>query len=1057
MKVARVSIAILAGLAAVLVAVRMLRLAEAAPARPERNPSAVLRVNSVMSHPERNGVESNASRERSAAQSKGAQPAAVGGHLILGEVFYDPAGGDNGLEWVELHNPTSDTIDLGSYSLGNGGSDYTYSRAQLSGMLPGGACWVIGGPTSNITNYLPLFDHAVDFNPDFQNSDATTADGVALFDVEAISITTQTLPIDAVIYGPANTGGLIDETGAVNPPDVGDAPASQSIERRDITGTWSIQATPNPNNCTVFTTTVPPLPPPAAPGSVLISAVHFDAYANGDEGFRLANVSTRTITLTNWVATDGEGTLDLAGALDPGQSIWIAKRAVTFTQQFGFQPDYEYDADSDPLVPNLAGSAPLLAADDELAIREGASNWIDAVAWGAGQITDTGWISGWIGSNVQRYSNASIAANGQILYRKLHESSGALLPDTDTSFDWANDGADPVSGRKTMYPGWDLESFWQAAKITATARLTVAIAPDNAYRVISDLLGSARQSIKIEVHSFEHVGLAGVLTRTMQAHGVGVTILLEGGPVGGIDDQELWVCQQVESAGGDCWFMINATALDIRDRYDYLHAKLIVVDDAIVAIGSENLSPRSMPDDDPADGTFGQRGVVLLTDASGVISRALQIWSADFDPAHHRDIFPWTAGDPKYGAPPLGFTPAYTGGGSGYSIRYPAPLGLTAPLAFELLSSPESSLRATDALLGLIAQAGPGDTIDAEQLVEPPHWGGAAGNPNDDPNPRLRALIDAASRGARVRLLLDSFFDDTTSATSNAATLTYLESLRALSPTLASNLEARRGNPTLGGIHSKLILFDVGGRKIAHVGSLNGTESSSKVNREVALHVESSAIYDTLRAVFEYDWAFQPRLYLPIVFKRAIPPANHLLIGKVFYLGSTGAVTGSEWIQIYNPTPITVTLDSYKIGDEETPGGGGFAVDGMWSFPPAATIAPGQKINVAATAQGFYNRYGYDPHFVFFNGIPGVTQLAPYLTWTDAISFSLANSGDEVLLLGPSDQIVDGVAWGTGSLPGNVSCAALVPPPYASLDRTPIEQDTDSCPADFVANPAALP
>ena len=286
------------------------------------------------------------------------------------------------------------------------------------------------------------------------------------------------MPVDAVIYGPANPSGLIDESGIVDPPDVGDAPASQGIERRDIAGAWAIQSTPNPNNCTVLTTTLE-LPPLTPPGSVLISAVNYNAYDNGDEGFRLTNVSTQVVTLTNWIATDGngEGTLNLTGTLQPDQSIWLAKRAITFTQQFGFKPDYEYETDTDPDVPDLTGSAPMLAPGDELAIREGADNWIDAVVWGSsGQITDTGWLTGWIGSNVYAYTG-TLATTGQILYRKLDETTGRIVSDTNTALDWANDRTDPVLGRKVMYPGWALERFWQTAKVTDTAALTVAIAP----------------------------------------------------------------------------------------------------------------------------------------------------------------------------------------------------------------------------------------------------------------------------------------------------------------------------------------------------------------------------------------------------------------------------------------------------------------------------------------------------------------------------------------------------------------------------------------------------
>jgi len=123
-------------------------------------------------------------------------------------------------------------------------------------------------------------------------------------------------------------------------------------------------------------------------------------------------------------------------------------------------------------------------------------------------------------------------------------------------------------------------------------------------------------------------------------------------------------------------------------------------------------------------------------------------------------------------------------------------------------------------------------------------------------------LIAAASRGVKVRLLLDRYFDVPTRTMSNAATVQYIESLRATSPTLRANLEARLGDPALYGLHNKMFLFDIGGRKVVHGGSLNGTETSNKANREVALQVESSAAYDYLRPMFEYDWAFQPRVLL---------------------------------------------------------------------------------------------------------------------------------------------------------------------------------------------------
>ena len=119
-------------------------------------------------------------------------------------------------------------------------------------------------------------------------------------------------------------------------------------------------------------------------------------------------------------------------------------------------------------------------------------------------------------------------------------------------------------------------------------------------------------------------------------------------------------------------------AENIHARYDYLHAKMIVIDDHVVAIGSENLSPRSLTYDNPADGTIGHRGVYLVTDASGIVSRSLEIWQADFDPINHRDLLRWSPNlTGTYGPPPIGFTPNYSIEVSGYRIRYPQPLVVT--------------------------------------------------------------------------------------------------------------------------------------------------------------------------------------------------------------------------------------------------------------------------------------------------------------------------------------------------------------------------------------------
>ena len=971
--------------------------------------------------------------------------------VVINEVAWGGTAANANHEWIELRNNTTATIDLTGWRLyGSGGA--TPPDITLSGTIPISGYFLLERATDVAVSDIPA-------DQIYPNQTLNNSSGILTL-TDSLS--------NVIDTANGNGGGWPGGSGS---------PSYSSMERinplaPDTDANWGsnngvirngLDANNNPLNGTpkqqnsVYTPPPPPPPPLIPPGSVLISALHFDAFSlgQGDEGFRLTNVSTQPITLTNWtmIKSPSPGLIELTGTVQPQQSIWIAKSAVAFTQQFGFKPTYKYTEDADTTVPTLTvPSLPALGDSGRLVLRQGVTNTIDVVIWGTTTLTDTQWTT----PTVQRYSNNAISGSGQIIYRKLDEATDQLITDTNTAQDWANDRTDPIAGRKVQYPGWDLEKFWQTAKVTSTATLTVAISPDNSYRVISDLLGSAQQSIVMEMYSFDNLGLLNVVTSTLQ-RGVSVTILLEGtvpGEPGGASNDERWVCVQIEAAGGQCWFMSSAIS---HARYKYVHAKLIVVDNRVVAIGSENLSPRSLTYDDPADGTVGHRGVYLVTDASGVVSRALEIWDADFDPINHQDLVRWTAAL----TPTIGYTPNYSIEVSGYRIRYPTPLTVTAPLTFELLTAPESALRASDALLGLIGQSGAGDTIEVEQLDEPPYWGDSTSNPIDDPNLRLEALIAAAGRGAKVRLLLDRHFDDPTKLTSNAATVQYIDSLRAISPTLHDNLAARLGDPAMYGIHNKMFLVAVGGRQIVHAGSLNGTETSNKANREVALQVESSAAYAYLRAMFEFDWAFQPRVQLPLIMNNYIAPPNYLLISKVFYLGSTSLITGSEWVQLYNPTPITVSLTGYKLGDQAAPGSTGFTVDGMWLFPLGASIGPGQVLNVATTGRGFFNKYGRPPDFAFFTSDVPVPLMSPYLQYTPNISFSLANTGDEVLLLGATDQLIDGVAWGTGSLPGQVSCLAIDPNLYPlgnpSIKRDPLWKDTNNCPADFVIDTLTQP
>lgn len=603
----------------------------------------------------------------------------------------------------------------------------------------------------------------------------------------------------------------------------------------------------------------------SASSSVLISAVYYDGYAGNDddEAFQLTNVSSNTVELQGWTVRDNSDAVVFpAGTLNPGQSIWITRSRVAFLDSFGFQPDWVMDP-SDPLVPALGGK-PLRFSNsgDQITLWDRAGYLVDAMVYKAGDAS----IDGWSGSSVKPYTPSLIfAEKGQILYRKLDEDTGLPVPDTNSVADWAQDPADPIHGRRVRYPGWDLETFFRTTQITATATLTVAVGPDHLFQTVIRQIEGAQESIRFHGYTLEHPLIAQALAERARA-GVKVTILLEDSPAGGITREEKWAARQVEMAGGRVYLMVQRTSQGIYDRYRSYHPKVFMIDGRLAMVGSENPGPGGMPSDDMSDGTAGHRAAYLITQAPAVVSALQRILDADLDPTHHRDIRRWPLDDPDY-TPPAWFVPEDTSGGTVYPIFWPEPLTTRGTFQFEITSAPENSLNVQSGLLGLVGRAGAGDTLYVQQLQEPPYWGPIDASPGTDPNVRLEAYIAAARRGARVRLLLDRYFDDAAAPRNNAATVRYVNQIAAEE---GLNLRAEQSNLTGIGIHNKMVLAQIDGAGYVHVGSINGSEAANKINREVALQVQSDEAHAYLARVFELDWALSsPAVLLPLIIRNA--------------------------------------------------------------------------------------------------------------------------------------------------------------------------------------------
>ena len=120
-----------------------------------------------------------------------------------------------------------------------------------------------------------------------------------------------------------------------------------------------------------------------------------------------------------------------------------------------------------------------------------------------------------------------------------------------------------------------------------------------------------------------------------------------------------------------------------------------------------------------------------------------------------------------------------------------------------------------------------------------------------------------------------------------------------------------------------------------------------------------------------------------------------------------------EWIELYNPLTVTVNLGGWGLADL---GGEQYRIQSNLPIGPGAYLVLGRSADPAA------------------NGNAPVAQVYSGLT--------LANTGDELLLLAPNGAVVDQVLWG--------DAAGLTAPNGASLERS-----TMTTPAQW--RPAAAP
>jgi cardiolipin synthase len=424
--------------------------------------------------------------------------------------------------------------------------------------------------------------------------------------------------------------------------------------------------------------------------------------------------------------------------------------------------------------------------------------------------------------------------------------------------------------------------FW-----TGATELVAGSSPDSSHEILIDLIQKSRRSIRLSGYMLRSPSLAAAVEKAAKKN-VRVSVLLDGWTVGKpqsqkIDPLELYWADRITRAGGRVLYLASNSGKRDDRRFRYLHAKYVVVDEESVFISSDNFANNGFS----PSGTIGSRGWVVSIKNREVAEAYARVFDLDTAPTPgFKDLIPYgkTADYTLRDGEEIPTNEAKTGN---YTPRKSAIF--RGNIRFERILSPEDSLAEERAILGAIRNAK--ESIVVENLSFSPHWGEQSDTPTTSPNPVAEAILAAAKRGVKVRVLVNPLIlpPSTGNEKNTERSEDWKEITTGLADTILFSLPFANVNPPQSKIDTKdnlhllkylrekakrenldlqANLFQVSetGLRILHnkgmvvdkrktlISSINWVENSMKNNREVAVMIESPSVGAYYQNLFELDW-----------------------------------------------------------------------------------------------------------------------------------------------------------------------------------------------------------
>jgi len=631
-------------------------------------------------------------------------------------------------------------------------------------------------------------------------------------------------------------------------------------------------------------------------GELLITEVYYNSPVSykPDQYVKITNQGTSRIDMSWWRLSDKQGSANanegtvifpVGTMIDPGDSIVLARKADAYAALMNSIPDFEYEADTDKSVPNLMAikNIPVFVPLwDEIFLISKHGLLVDAVVYGKSEYAQAGWEG----------TQVSVVSSGDLLMRKKDAVTGAFL-DTNGSGDFSH--------LRPFRPG---QSSFVSRDFEINGNVTTYVSPDSSYEVLMEMLSTAKRTLFLNIYQFHNPYLLDRIVN-LSKDGVDVKVLLEGGPVGGVTDYQKYVSMKLNESGAHVRYMISNKAEGLGARYNYDHAKYLVIDNKTLILQSENFVTTGVP----VNSSYGNRGWGVVVEDVALARYFSDVFFHDFNP-NMRDTKRYEENHSSYGKPPEDLDMSYHVRKGNYMSRFSS-VTVDTNVTITPVLSPDTSSSPENSIISMMEDAR--SYIKIEQLDCDIAWKTGAKSFNwSDPenyylefpdgehyyNLYLKAAVDAARRGVNVNILLDSAFVwDWAKREDNSDTVYYINKIAELEKldmeaSLVS-LRGASGRASLEKVHNKGVIVD--GEKVL-VSSINWGATSVLKNREAGLIISNREIARYYEQIFDFDWNLSVFNYIsPYVIysgNRTLAPGGSTQVRVALtYLNTTIPVT----------------------------------------------------------------------------------------------------------------------------------------------------------------------